>query len=303
MNTAIGVPTPVVSVSPVVLRAPTRGEDLRIRVSAPTTGQALPIILFSHGYGSSFRAYGPLVDFWTGHGFAVIQPTHLDSREVGLPPDDPRRRELWRFRVEDMKRVLDDLDAVETAVPGLEGRLDRSRTAAAGHSFGGQTTAVLLGARVLGQQSEHMSDPRVKAGVLMATAGRGGADVKPEAAEQFPWLNPSFAGMTTPALVIAGDADASPFTTRGPDWSEDPYRLSPGPKSLITLHGGAHSLGGIPGYESAETTDENPAMVAAVQRMTWAFLRSALYPEDTSWAEAKAAFMATPEPVGRIESK
>lgn len=44
-----------------------------------------------------------------------------------------------------------------------------------------------------------------------------------------------------------------------PDWSEDPYRLSPGADQLPTVFGGEHSLGGIPGYEAAETTDESPA--------------------------------------------
>jgi len=301
-----GVAAPVVSVSPVVLAAPGRGVDLQVRVSAPTIGRELPIILFSHGFGSSFRAYGPLVDFWAAHGFVVIQPTHLDSRTVGLGSDDPRRPGLWRYRVEDMKRILDDLDLVEASVPELQGRLDRSRIAAAGHSFGGQTTGILLGARVLapdGGPGEDLSDPRVRAGVLLATAGRGGADLTPSAAEQFPWLNPSFAEMTTPTLVVGGDADVSARTPRGADRSADPYWLSPGAGSLLTLFGGEHSLGGIPGYEAAETTDEDPDRVATVQRMTWAYLRSALYPEDPSWAKAKAALAAAPNPPGRLESK
>jgi hypothetical protein len=51
--------------------------------------------------------------------------------------------------------------------------------------------------------------------VLLATAGLGGADLTPFAAANFPYLNPSFAGMTTPALVIAGDQDNLPLTVRG----------------------------------------------------------------------------------------
>lgn len=304
VDDVVGVSAPVVSVSPVVLSAPGRGEDLRVRVSAPTTGRDLPIILFSHGFGSSFRAYGPLVDFWAAHGFVVIQPTHLDSRTVGVSTDDPRWPSLWRFRVEDMKRILDNLDLIAAAVPELHGRMDPSRIAAAGHSFGGQTTGILLGMRVMaGGPGADMSDPRVRAGVLLATAGRGGTDLTPAAAERFPWLNPSFAEMTTPALVIAGDADVSPMTTRGADWSADPYWMSPGGRALLTLFGGEHSLGGIAGYEAAETTDEDHGRVATVRRMTWAYLRSALYPEDPSWPEAKAAFMERPNPLGRIESK
>ncbi len=54
----------------------------------------------------------------------------------------------WRSRAADMKRVLDRLDEIEAAVPRLFGRLDRSRVAVAGHSMGGHTASLLLGARL-----------------------------------------------------------------------------------------------------------------------------------------------------------
>lgn len=295
-----------VVVRPVVLSAPGRGEDLQVRVSAPVLGHELPILVFSHGFGSSLDGYGPLVDFWAAHGFVVIQPTHLDSRTLRLPAEDPRTPRIWRFRVEDMKRILDQIELLEAAVPGLGGRLDRSRIAAAGHSFGGQTAGILLGLRVLdpdGRGGEDLSDARIKTGVLLATAGRGGADLTPLAAEQFPYLNPSFAHMTAPALVVAGDKDQSFLSVRGPDWSADPYLLSPGSKSLLTLFGAEHSLGGIPGYEAKETTDEDPERVALLQQLTWAYLRSALYPGDPSWREACSALTKEPNPIGRIDSK
>ncbi|WP_033293503.1 alpha/beta hydrolase family protein [Amycolatopsis jejuensis] len=291
---------PVISVKPVTLAAPGRGEDLPVRVTAPTLGDALPIVVFSHGFGSSADGYGPLADYWAAHGFVVVQPTHLDSRTRALPAEDPRTPEVWKLRVEDLRHVLDQLDTVEAAVPGLHGRLDRSRIAVAGHSWGAQSASMLLGARVLeadGSVGEDLTDPRVKAGVLLALTGTGGADLTPFAAEHFPFMNPSFDGMTTPALIVAGDADQSMLTTRGPDWFTDPYRLSPGSKSLVTLFGAEHSLGGIPGYEAKETTDESPERVALLQELTVAYLRSALDPADDSWA-------AVPEtPLGRIESR
>ncbi|MFS0694160.1 alpha/beta hydrolase family protein [Streptomyces nitrosporeus] len=301
----MNAPTTVVSARPVVLAAPGRGEDLQVRVTAPAAGDGLPVIVFSHGFGSSMNGYGPLVDHWAARGFVVLQPTHLDSRTLGIPAEDPRTPRIWRFRVEDLGRVLDGLDVLEAAVPGLAGRVDRARVAVAGHSWGAQTAGTLLGARVLdadGVPGEDMSDPRVKAGVLLAATGLGD-DLTPFAAAHFPFMRPSFAAMTTPALVVAGDQDRSPLSTRGPDWFTDPYTHSPGDKSLLTLSGGEHSLGGVSGYEAAETTDENPARVALLQRVSTAFLHGALQDGGTGSGAAATALAADPGQLGTLVSK
>jgi predicted dienelactone hydrolase len=299
-------PTTVITARPVVLPAPDRGADLQVSVSAPATGDDLPVIVFSHGFGWSMDGYAPLADHWAASGFAVVRPTHLDSRTLAIPADDPRTPDIWRLRVDDLERAIDGLDVLEAAVPGLAGRLDRTRIAVAGHSWGAQTASMLLGARILGPggvPGEDMADPRVKAGVLLALTGTGGADLSAFAAEHFPFMNPSFDDMTAPALIVAGDQDRSPLSTRGPDWFTDPYVLSPKDKSLLTLFGAEHSLGGIPGYEIAETTDESPERVALIQRLTTAYLRSVLYPGDTGWQEARSALEDAPEPLGKLESK
>ncbi|WP_280435759.1 alpha/beta hydrolase family protein [Nocardia carnea] len=297
--------TPVVSVKPIVLPAPDRGANLHVRVSAPVTGENLPIVLLSHGYSSSLDGYGPLADHWAAHGFVVVQPTHLDSKTFPFVADDPRRPHHWRFRVADMVRVLDNLDALEAAVPGLAGRPDPTRIAAAGHSFGGQTAGILLGLRVLDPstgQVEDLSDSRITAGVLLATAGEGGENLTPFALEHAAWLSgQDFSQMHTPTLVVAGDADNHPLTVRGPDWTTDPYTLSPGVKSLLTLFGAEHFLGGISGYRVAETTDENPERVALIQQVTTAYLRHALGIDSAGW-EAALVSLAADHPLGRLES-
>ncbi|WP_406859042.1 chlorophyllase [Streptomyces sp. HUAS MG47] len=307
-------PVPVLSYSPVVLSVPGRPVDLQVRVSAPATGTDLPVILLSHGHGpshhlSSLRGYAPLADHWAAHGFVVVQPTHLTSRTLSrLVADAPGAPDFWRSRAEDMTHVLDRLDVIERTVPHLAGRIDRTKVALAGHSLGGFTAALLLGAGLDDPDTGkvvHLADPRIKAGVLLAAPGRGGDVLNGPMAAQWPIIGAvDFSTMTTPALVVAGDQDDSRhFTDVGPDWHADPYTLAPAPKTLLTLFGAEHGLGGIAGYDAAETTDESPERVAALARLTAAYLRTRLHPGDTAWAIECEALIGGPDPVGRVESK
>lgn len=298
--------SPVVSVHPVILPASAkRGVDLAIRVSAPADGGELPVLVFSHGTGSSALGYGPLTDFWAAHGFVVVQPTHLDSRSVSLPEGDPRRHDIWRHRVDDDRRILDELDSVIATVPGLPGRVDPTRIAVAGHSFGGNTVGNLLGLQVhtaVFPDGEDLSDTRVKAGVLLATAGAGGSQLAPFA-RGVEYLNVDFSKLNVPTLVVSGDEDDLPFTVAGPAWTRQPFELSPGAEALLTLSGAEHSLGGIAGYEAAETTDENLDRVELIQQASWAFLRHALGIDDADWMAFADAFTAGEHPLGALVTR
>ncbi len=148
-----------------------------------------------------------------------------------------------------------------------------------------------------------MSDSRVSAGILLAATGIGGEDLNPFARANFPFMYPSFRELTTPTLVVAGDHDQSRMSSRGPDWFTDAYSFSPGATDLLTLHDAEHALGGIPGYEVAETTDENPERVALLQRMSTAYLRTALELDTDAWAAARAALANTTNPIGHVDSK
>ncbi len=306
-------PTPVMSISPVVLPAPGRVVDLQLRISAPVTGRDLPIILLSHGHGgsnhlSSLNGYAPLANFYAADGFVVIQPTHLSSKTLAgiVDAKSPEAPLFWRSRAEDMKRILDGLDLIEAAVPALKGRLDRNRIAAVGHSLGGYTVSMLAGMRVTDPttgQEVNRYEPRIKAAVLLGAPG-GSEGLAPKVAQLYPFFKgTNFAEMKMPALVVAGDKDKNPNFSARDDWRSEAYFLSPGPKSLLTIVGGEHMLGGISGYDAAETTDENPERVALVQQLTWAYLRTALYPEDASWPEASKALRENANPPAQIESK
>jgi len=310
----VGQAVQTLSINPVTLAAPDRGLPLEMRITVPATGTDLPILLLSHGHGPSLYipskdGYGPLANFYAAHGFAVIQPTHLNSKVAGLAADAPGGPLFWRARVQDIKRILDRLDEIEAMTPALAGRLDHGRVAAVGHSMGGQTVAMLLGARLTDvkdpdAQDVNLIEPRIKAGVLLAAPGNGGDSLSEFARENYTALNPDFSPMTTPTLVVVGDEDVNPhLTSRGADWHVDPYTHGPGATALMTLLGGKHGMGGVSGYDAKEADDEDPERLAVTQRMSWAYLRSALYAGDPAWAEACKALAEHAGAHARVDSK
>ncbi|NAZ73966.1 alpha/beta fold hydrolase [Kineococcus sp. T13] len=283
----ITVPTTGRGVHRDIERGTERGIPLQVKVTAPADGTDLPVLVFSHGNAWSMDGYGPLVDRWAAAGFVVVQPTHLDSRRHGIGLDDPRFRTIWRVRIADLHAVLDTLDDVLEQVPELPTRVNAGRVAVVGHSWGGQSAAALLGARVLdaeGTPGEDFTHPSVTAGALIATTGTGDT-LTPFALEHLPFMRPDYTGMTTPALVIAGGEDRSAMSTRGPDWFTDAYHLSPAPKRLLIIADGEHTLGGVAGEAVRETSDEDPERVALVADAVAAYLLDVLGGDSTAWQD------------------
>src|SRR5262249_9794439 len=111
---AVRMTVSTLSTRPVTLpSAPERGADLHVRVTAPAEGDALGVVVFSHGFGWSLDGYGPLAEHWAEHGLVVVQPTHLDSTSLALAADDARTPNIWRHRIHDLVSVIDGLDLIE----------------------------------------------------------------------------------------------------------------------------------------------------------------------------------------------
>lgn len=80
LSRVLPTPAPVLTVAytPIRLEMPGR-QPLELRLTAPATGDALPIVILSHGFGPSSYipskdGYAPLAQFWAERGIAVIQP-------------------------------------------------------------------------------------------------------------------------------------------------------------------------------------------------------------------------------------
>lgn len=294
-------PSLTVAYTPIRLKMPGR-QPLELRLTAPTTGDALPIVILSHGFGPSNYipskdGYAPLAQFWAERGIAVIQPTHASSRSGGLDPDLPEGPFFWRERVEEMRAILDQLNDIEHQASAIAGRLDHDRIAVAGHSFGGHTCSLLLGGRL---QGEDFSDPRICAGILLATPGRGGDNLKPEHAQRFPFFDVDFSAIELPTLVVCGAEDDPHFTPRGPEWHADVFHDAPGADALLTINGVGHGLGGIAGFDAKETEVEDPDALEATRRLTLAWLRRLFAIEQDAWIQSQAALQGSADAIANI---
>ncbi len=308
IDTARNIPTPdaalTIAYSPIRLDMAGR-HPLELRLTAPAAGDRLPIVILSHGFGPSFYVpskdgYAHMAQFWAERGFAVIQPTHASSRVGGLPADAEGAPFFWRERVEEIRTIIDRLSEIEERAPAVSGRLDHNRVAAAGHSFGGHTLSLLLGAQLHG---ETFRDPRIKAGILLAPPGRGGQDLTEENAARFPFFDLDFSHLTTPSLVICGADDNPHFTPRGPEWHADAYHDGMGAHALLTLHGVGHGLGGIAGLDAKETEIEAPDALEATKRMTLAWLSTALGYDAQAWFSVVAALNGPARSLGTVVTK
>lgn len=69
------------------------------------------------------------------------------------------------------------------------------------------------------------------------------------------------------------------------------------------MFGAEHLYGGISGYDAKEATDEDPQRLADMQRLSWAYLRSALDPRDSAWPVVVEELATADKPAAAVRSK
>jgi dienelactone hydrolase len=232
-------PFGVKTANPVSFRIEEQKKDLQLRVTFPDAPGPFPLIVFSHGALSSKDLYFRMVDHWVSHGFAVIQPTHVDSESLGYKFGAVNPGDILFLRIADMQFVLNNIDAIAEKA-GAAGKFNKDKIAVGGHSFGCWIALCMAGLPVVMPDGRIKSfgDPRIKA--LVSYNGTGQMDrIPPDRWDDV--KVPIFAASGTNDPGATGDGILRPWR-----WRIGAYDLAGSKaKYAVSITMGDHYYGGL----------------------------------------------------------
>lgn len=285
-------------VNAVTLQLPEEDRTLVLRIALPEHAASFPVIVFSHGANSSKDLYDLIADHWAAQGYAVLSPTHIDSESLALglgPEDGPR---ILTSRVRDVAFLLTHTAQVAAAA-GLEGRLDASRQAVAGHSLGALIAMAVAGVPLIDPATGERRDVSVP-GVSALITLHGVGDIPALAPEG--WQQ-----VAVPVFAVGGTHDSG-LTGDGIErswrWRMGAFDLtSVQPRYGLSLAGGDHYLGGLIGRLTVPGPADHEGL-AAIQQLSTLFLAAVLEADDDARALLDApALPASITPRARLERR
>lgn len=232
---------------------------------------SVPLVVFSHGIGGSRGGYSYLGRYLAAHGYGSLHVQHVGSdRQLwsGNPFALPARLRNAAQESEALHRVQDLQYALDKVLAEQEGAMfDTRRIAAAGHSYGANTTMLIAGAQVeLQGQKVSLRDPRISAAILISA--------------------PPFYGMGEPGKILSGIAVPTLHITATDDVIRIPGYVSgiqdrldifkatgserAAPKVLAVFRDGSHSI--FTDRVGTGGLNLNPRVKVATRQLALAFL-------------------------------
>ena len=234
------------------------GRALPTRAFFPKKPGRYPGIIFSHGFGGSFKTFPNTGELWASHGYVVLHPTHMDSLQFPDPRVDPADAAVMRKflaargsldpasrqafvdvlnRRYFLTRRLDDVSCLLRLLASGGGglsdtvrdRTDTRHMGMSGHSFGGYTTQICAEA-TLTPPLGHPLPSGFSSFMMMSGQGPGRMGL----------TEASFEKLRSPFMATTGTLD---FGADGetPPWRLKPYDLSPpGSKYAVVVDGFRH---------------------------------------------------------------
>jgi predicted dienelactone hydrolase len=225
----------------------TRDRVVSVKIYSPRdeTGP-FPIIIFSHGLGSSRDVYGYLGRHWAGRGYVSVHLQHAGS-DIAVWEKSPvsQRMDLLRHaaslpenfinRPKDVSFAIDELTRLNENDAQWKNRFDLNRIGVAGHSFGAFTALASVGEIFFAPDGNEisLSDSRIKAVIAMSPP------VFPDEAQR----EIAYAQIKVPCFHMTGTADDSPIgETKASERRVAFDRISGADQYLVTFKDADHFI-------------------------------------------------------------
>lgn len=262
-----------------------------------------PVIVFSHGMGGTRRGYSYLAQYWASQGYVAMHVQHIgsdrrlwaggfsmsNSLSLVMRLQQAARPEEAIDRTQDMRFALDQL-----LQSPMARQLDQERIAAAGHSYGANTSLLLAGARVAPPGTLFgtapvwpvMADPRIKAAILISAP--------PFYGEGDPVPIVGAIGIPTLHISATDDEITIPGYYSGPGDRVQLFNAIGGPhKALAMFTGGSHSM--FTDRLNTGGAELNPRVKTATRELSLAYLRLVLEGKDAplkDWQQRYAPMLS-----------
>lgn len=282
-------------------RDPVRGRDIPVLLRPAEAAGARPLVLLSHGLGGSREGLGYLGRAFAAAGFHALHLQHPGSDEalwrgaggvsaLGAAALDPANA---------VARLLDAVFALEEVLrraaertDPLSGRVDPTRLAIAGHSFGAWTVQHLLGQRIPGgDRGLPVPERRLVAGIALSPSPPRG--MPPQVA---------FARIAAPILHVTGTLDSGFVEGATPADREIPFHATrSAPAALAVLDGANHAA--FADEAAAGPRWSDPTHHARTAALSVLFLRTVLEGDAESRATLLAGAPDLMRAADRLETK
>ena len=260
-------PYEVRTVEALTVTDPVRQSNVVLRLLYPDAEGTFPLVVFSSGAFCFPQMYDLVTGHWASHGYIVVVPNHIDSPNNANKPRPDQFDDFFPLRTRDLTFVAEEIDTIRAAA-GMTAQPDKTKVAAAGHSFGALIALIKIG---MGLQPELRDswadtyDERFLAAVVLSAPGPGMPEIAPDGYAE---IRRPF--MTTGGTKDIGRVDPGEYTPA--EWRTLAFTLGPpGDKYAVITEGSDHYMGGLicNPDRGGEPDHESVQIVAA---MTTSFL-------------------------------
>ena len=270
-----------------------RERTVPLKVYAATSGEPLPVILFSHGLGGSRENSRYLGEHWAAAGYVGVFMQHAGSDETVWKSVPLRQRMAALRAATGAQELLNRLDDVAFVIDQLHvwnnekdhplyQKLNLDKIGMCGHSFGAATTLGVAGRKY--PRGRSFQENRITAFFAMS----------PQTSKRVYTAEQAFGHLTRPLLCMTGTKDGSPIDpTVKPESRREVFAALPkSDKYQLVLQDAQHSaFGDSPGKARTRDPRHHPAILTISTHFWDAYLKDD--PAAKTWLQSRRPLIET----------